>query len=90
MDVWWDINGLRNDEYYSFYPVETKKTLTILMIWPAYLKGENLHYIPDTSTLICFWVPTIDTISSTRTKREPVKIINSIPNDLIIFINLQK
>ncbi|HQD58351.1 MAG TPA: CRISPR-associated protein Csx11 [Bacteroidales bacterium] len=25
MDVWWDINGLRNDEYYSFYPVVNKK-----------------------------------------------------------------
>lgn len=22
MDVWWDINGLRNDEYYSFYPMK--------------------------------------------------------------------
>jgi len=25
MDVWWDINGLRNDEYYSYYPVVNKK-----------------------------------------------------------------
>ena len=22
MDVWWDINGLKNDEYYSFYPMK--------------------------------------------------------------------
>lgn len=25
MDIWWDINGLRNDEYYSYYPVVNKK-----------------------------------------------------------------
>lgn len=41
MDVWWDINGLKNDEYYSFYPMKNSMIInTILMIWPAYLKEK--------------------------------------------------
>lgn len=46
MDVWWDINGLRSDEYYSFYPVANKKDSYNLDDLARLSKGEKFVLYP--------------------------------------------
>lgn len=46
MDVWWDINGLRSDEYYSFYPVANKKDSYNLDDLARLSKGKKFVLYP--------------------------------------------
>jgi CRISPR-associated Csx11 family protein len=46
MDVWWDINDIRSDEYYSFYPVANKKDSYNLDDLARLSKGKNFVLYP--------------------------------------------
>ncbi|MBP7702998.1 MAG: CRISPR-associated protein Csx11 [Candidatus Hydrothermae bacterium] len=46
MDIWWDINGLMNDEYYSYYPVVNKKDFYNLDELSRLSKGGKFALYP--------------------------------------------